>query len=132
MRHPKAIEWEDKLDEVFDRIDKALEEKYGELYDLHPVRERRKPTGNPEHDGLFRLGGFFTAGYGSEKGAGYIVKVDMVTLEDVDDDVKKKIEDDVASMLEAELPKAFPGKDLKVERDGAVYKIYGDLSLGEI
>ncbi len=131
MRHPKAIEWEERLDKIFDRIDKYLEAKYGDLYALHPARARRKPTGNPEHDGLFRLGGVFSAGFGSEKGAGYIVRVEMVTLEDVPDDVEDRIEDDVAMQLREELPKEFPGRGLKVERDGPRYKIYGDLSLGE-
>jgi hypothetical protein len=30
------------------------------------------------------------------------------------------------------LPEAFPGQELKVEKDGSIYKIYGDLSLGEV
>jgi hypothetical protein len=132
MRHPKAIEWEDRLDRVFDRIDKYLEGKYGDLYALHPARARRKPTGNPEHDGLFRIGGVFSAGFGSEKGAGYIVRVGFMTLENVDDGTEDRIEDDVAARLQEELPVEFPGVNLKVERDGPMYKIYGDLSLGDV
>lgn len=132
MRHPRAIEWEDGLDRIFDRIDKYLEQEYGDLYALHPARAQRKPTGNPEHDGLFRLGGVFSAGFGSEKGAGYIVRVEMVTLENVSDDMEDRIEDDVAAKLREELPKEFPGRELKVERDGNRYKIYGDLSLGTL
>ena len=132
MRHPKAIEWEERLDRIFDRIDGYLEGKYGDLYALHPARARRKPTGNPEHDGLFRLGGVFSAGFGSEKGAGYIVRVEMVTLANVPDDVEDAIEDDVAERLRVELTIEFPGRDLSVDRDGSKYKIYGDLSLGQV
>lgn len=121
--------WENKLKAVFDRIDTQMEEKYGDAYPLHPARAERKQTGNPEHDGLFQLGASFSAGYGSRLGAGYTVEVNMLTLDDVDAGLRKKIEDDVAEMLERELPKEFPGRDLKVEHDGSAYKIYGDLSL---
>ncbi|OVE76170.1 hypothetical protein BVX97_01915 [bacterium E08(2017)] len=131
MRHPKALEWEERLDRIFDRIDKSLEEEFGDAYSLHPVRARRKPTGNPEHDGLFRLGGVFSAGFGSEKGAGYIVRVEIVTLDDVPDDIEDHYEDFVAERLKQELPVEFPGVELNVERDGPRYKIYGDLSLGK-
>lgn len=133
MRHPSLYKWEKKLDEIFDGIDSYLEEKYGKLHSLHPVRARRKPTGNPEYDGLFQLGAVFTAGFGSDLGAGYIVKIEMVTLDKVDPEMRKSIEDDVAKMLRESLPKAFPGRDLRVRRDkGGIYKIYGDLSLGKV
>jgi hypothetical protein len=32
-------------------------------------------------------------------------------------------------MLRAGLPEAFPGRELSVERDGPVFKIFGDLSI---
>jgi len=130
MRHPKAILWEKKLDGVFRRIDKHLEEAYGSLYPLHPVRAQRGPTGHPEHDGLFRVGAAFSAGFGAKKGPGYVVQIDMMTLENVDPEIRMRIENAVAERLREELPEAFPGKDLRVERDGPSYKIYGDLHLG--
>jgi len=132
MRHPKAIDWEKKLDRICDWIDKYLEEKYGDLYPMHPVRARRKLTGHPESDGLFRAGTTFSAGFGSEKGPGYIVRIEMMTLEDISPEIQKTIEDDVAALLRGELPKEFPGRNLRVERDGHTYKIFGDLHLGQV
>lgn len=123
--------WEDRLKAVFDGIDKQLEEKYGDMYPLHPARADRSVTGNPEYDGLFQLGASFSAGYGSRLGAGYMVEVKMVTLADVDPELRKRIEADVAELLEQGLPEAFPERELKVERDGSAYKIYGDLNLDE-
>ena len=56
----------------------------------------------------------------------------MVTLAKVPRDVRTKIEGEVVRLLRDELPKAFPGRTLKVDRDGPVYKIHGDLSLGKV
>lgn len=131
MRHPKAIDWETKLLRIFNRIDHYLEENYGDIYRPHPVRANRKSTGNPEDDGLFRVGASFSAGFGSEKGAGYLVRIEFMTLEDVDANIRNRIEEEVASMLRKELPGEFPGKDLRVERDGNTYKIFGNLKLGK-
>jgi hypothetical protein len=132
MGHPKTIQWEKKLDRILRGIDVYLEKKYCALYDLHPVRARRKPTGNPQHDGLFRVTAAFSAGFGSEKGAGYIVRIEMMTLEDIDPEVAARIQADAAERLRDELPKAFPTQELKVEKDGVAYKMFGDLHLGKV
>lgn len=132
MRHPKVIEWEEKLKRVFDDIDHALEEKYRGHYTLHPARPPQGATSNPESDGLFNVGAAFSPGYGSEAGPGYIVEVRMATLEQVPADLMERIEEEVVQMLRERLPRAFPGQDLRVSRDGPVFKIHGDLSLGEV
>lgn len=132
MRHPKTVQWEKKLDRIFHRIDKYLEDKYGDLYPLHPVRAKRKRTGNPASDGLFRVGSTFSAGFGSEKGPGYIVRIEMMTLERISPDIQEHIDDDVAERLRHELPKEFPSAELRVERDGHSHKIFGDLRLGRV
>lgn len=132
MRHPKVIEWEAKLKRVFDEIDHVLEEKYGNRYALHPVRQPRGATANPESDGLFNVGAAFTPGYGSQSGPGYIVEVRVATLEYVPPEVLQSIEDEVVEMLRTKLPLAFPERNLTVSRDGPVVKIHGDLSLGEV
>ncbi len=124
MRHPKAIEWEETLKRVFDEIDHALEERYGNRYNLHPARPPRGATSNPESDGLFNVGAAFTAGYGSEFGPGYIVEVRMATLDRMPPDVIEQIEQEVVEMLREKLPQAFPGRQLHVSR--------GDLSLGAV
>ncbi len=131
MRHPKAIGWEDKLKALFDRIDDRLEERYGKKYPLHPNRPPRGATANRESDGLFNVGAAFSAGYGSSLGKGYVVEIRMATPARVPPAVMESIEQEVVSMIEAEVKTEFPGRDLKVSRDGPVYKIHGDLSLGE-
>ncbi|HMP90113.1 MAG TPA: hypothetical protein PJ991_07920 [Kiritimatiellia bacterium] len=128
-RHPRAIAWEEKLKEVFDVIDHELEDEYGDRYNLHPTRPSRGQTANPESDGLFNIGASFTAGYGSEHGRGYVINVRMVTLDQVSPDFQEKMEDEVVAKLRERLPAHFPGRDLRVERDGHVFKITGDLSL---
>lgn len=130
LRHHKAMAWERKLKELFDRIDGYLEDRYGKQYPLHPARSRRGETASPSADGLFRVGASFSAGYGSKLGPGYVVDVHMVTLSNVPKGVREEIQDEVARKLQKWLPETFPGKTLKVQRDGPVYKIHGDLSLG--
>jgi hypothetical protein len=43
--------------------------------------------------------------------------------------VREKIQAEAADLLRRELPLAFPERHLRVERDGTLYKIYGDLRL---
>ncbi len=130
MRHHKAEAWEQRLRAVFDRIDAELEARYGDRYPLHPARPEHGTTANPAHSGLFRLGGAFTAGFGSAHGPGYVVQVGMATLSHVPPEVQKQMEEQVVSRLREELPRAFPGRALHVSRDGHTFKIHGDLSLG--
>ena len=129
FRSTQVVEWEHKLKAIFDKIDDYLEDTYGNKYPLHPSRPKRGETSNKEHDGLFNVGAAYSAGYGSEHGAGYIVDIDMATLSHVPEPLQKTIEEAVISLLKKELPLAFPGQELKVSRDGHTYKIHGDLSL---
>lgn len=129
MDHPKIVEWERKLKEVFDEIDDYLEDTYGNEYTLHPSRPERGQTANKEHDGLFNIGASFSAGYGSEYGRGYVVDIVMVTLDEVPPLIERKVEKEVIKKLKKELPKYFPGTNLKIHRDGSTIKIHGDLSL---
>lgn len=131
MRHPKAIAWEDRLKRVFDAIDDRLEDRYGHLFPLHPARPARGRTANRESDGLFDVGAAFSAGFGSKIGRGYVVEIRMATLSHVPAPVREDIEREVVRLLKAGLANEFPGRKLRVSRDGNVYKIHGDLSLGE-
>jgi hypothetical protein len=128
MRHPRLERWETELKAVFNRIDDRLEEKYGHLYPLHPARPGRGKTASKAQDGLFNIGASYSAGFGSGRGAGYVVEVRMVTLSRVPGEVRRRIEEEAVELLRRELPTAFPGRDLEVVRDGNLYKIYGDLS----
>ena len=126
----KLVEnWEAKLKRLFDEIDDEIEQRFGSLYDLHPARPARGTTSNKEQDGLFDIGASFSAGFGSELGRGYVVDVDMVTLDRVPDEVSEHIELEVAELIKEKLPLFFPDRELEVRKDGKVFKIYGDLSL---
>lgn len=127
--NPKLARWESKLHKLLLEIDAELEEKYGHKWPLHPSRPRRGAAANPQYDGLFRLTASFSAGYGSELGPGYVFRVEIVTLSKIPPDVVEQIEEEAADLMRRGLPKVFPGRDMKVGRDGHVYKIYGDLSL---
>jgi len=131
MRHPKAEEWELKLKKIFDKIDEELEHLYGSKYPLRSGREPHGITMNREDDGLFDIGAAFSAGYGSAHGAGYVIEIRMSTPVSVPADVRKEIELYVVKNLRKMLPDAFPGRNLKVEQDGHVFKIVGDLGLDD-
>ncbi len=129
MKNPLLEKWEDRLQGLFDRIDHILEEKYGDLYPLRPNRPAHKQGVTPDADGLFDLGVSFSVGIGSSYGPGYVFRVKLATLQRVPEELVEKLENEVLELLELELPKDFPGKELKVARDGRVYKIFGDLDL---
>ena len=122
-------EFESNLDAVLADADRTMEERWGGRWSLHPARPEAGAAANPRYDGLFRVSAAFTAGYGSEKGPGYILRVETATLEDVPAEERAAFEDEAAALVRDGLAQAFPGRDLHVERDGGVYKIYGDLSL---
>ena len=78
---------------------------------------------------MFNVGASFSAGFGSRLGPGYVVEVRLATLERVPPPIREKIEEEVVDLLRHELPKAFPERHMRVDRDGPVFKIYGDLRL---
>ena len=131
MRHPLLIEWEDRLKKLFDEVDDFIEDKYGNKFSLHPNRPEKGSTSNKEHDGLFNIGASFTPGFGSEIGRGYVIDVDMITLDKIPADTESEILDDVISQVRKRLPSFFPERKLEISKDGNVFKIHGDFSLGE-
>lgn len=131
MWHPKSVEWDDRMKDLFDRVDRDLEESYAGRWRLRRNRPARGSTSNPEMDGLFNVGVFFTPGFGSRLGRGYLVEVVIATDEAVPADERAEVEGRVRDLVAAFLPDAFPGRDLGIERDGAMLKIHGDLGLGE-
>ena len=127
----KLERWEARLKKVFDEIDTEFErEGFCRRFKLHPNRPPAFATATREDDGLFDLGAAFSVGIGSEHGPGYVVQARLATLENVPPDTQAKFEAEVVRRLREKLPKAFPGVALHVDRDGPVYKIHGDLSLG--
>ena len=121
--------FEDTLHGVLSEIDGTLEERWGARWPLHPARPPRGTAANPQYDGLFRVTASFTAGYGSTWGPGYLFRVEFSTLSPIPANARAEIEEAAVALLREGLARAFPGRDLRVDRDGAVYKIHGDLSL---
>ena len=130
VMHYQLDRFETRLKELFDEVDDYLEDKYGAYYPLHPARARRGATSNKESNGLFNVGASFSAGYGSERGRGYVIDIDMVTLSIVPAEVEEKIEEDAVDLVRRKLPHYFPDRNLEVMRDRHTFKISGDLSLG--
>lgn len=128
--NPTLAKWEDKLYKILHAIDIYLEDKYGNLLPLHPSRPEHGTAVNPQYDGLFRLTASFSAGYGSALGAGYIFRVEFVTLSKISSTQREAIEDEAADLMRQGLALAFPDQHMTVARDGSVYKISGDLRLG--
>ncbi|MDD2454724.1 MAG: hypothetical protein PHG96_00505 [Kiritimatiellae bacterium] len=129
MRNINLENWEGKLNSLLRRVDRALEERFGKEYDLHPARGAHGSADNPQHDGLFRVTAAFTPGFGSRLGRGYVLQIEMVTLETVPADKAELIEKEAVRMIGEGLETALPGRGLKVARDGQLWKITGDLSL---
>ena len=132
MKHPSLVQFEADLKRLFDSVDDYLEEKYGRKYQLHPSRPARGQTSNKAQDGLFNVGASFSAGYGSRYGRGYVVQVEMVTLERVPPHVRELVEQEAADLVNEKLAFYFPGRDLAVARDRNIFKIHGDLRLGDL
>jgi hypothetical protein len=129
--HPKLTAFTSTLDALFREVDNFLEDEWGEVFSLHPNRPIRGLTDNPEMDGLFEIGADFTPGIGSERGRGYIVSFRAATLEKIPPDQFEFLMQEAAALIGDKLPRYFPGRELKVVRDGKRFKIVGDFSLGE-
>ena len=131
MFHPKTMEWDNRMKEMFDRIDRILEERYGGRWNLRRNRPERGATSNPEADGLFNVGAVFTPGYGSELGRGYLVDIVLASEEKISPEAREEIEQFVRDLLSEFLPVYFPDRKLSVDRDGSRYKIHGETGLGK-
>ncbi len=128
--HPKQIELEGIMRKMCDELDYRLEEKFGLAYPLHPNRPARGTAASVAYDGLFSTGTQFTLGYGSDHGRGYIVSVEMRTLAKVKQEDKKAVDEATVRIINELLPKYFPKRKIRMKKDGNVYKLVGDFSLG--
>lgn len=126
----KQDELERTLTQMCLKLDTYLEDKYGEKYPIHPNRLKRGKAASGNYDGLFSAGSKFTLGYGSNEGRGYIVDIDIVTLSWVNSEDEKAIIKDGINYLKSLLPEFFPNRKLEIKKDGNLYKIIGDFSLG--
>jgi len=128
MKNRRFVAWERRLKELFDTIDDHLEDTYGARFSIHPSRPRRGSTANKEADGLFNVGASFSPGFGSSLGRGFVVDVDVATLESVPSAIRSRIESDIFRLIRDGLPLYFPGSETYVGRDNGVTKIFGTLS----
>ena len=97
-----------------------------------PIAPPRGRAARVAYDGLFSTGVKFTLGYGSEAGKGYLVDVEISTLDRVEPQQRARIEEDAVRFLSEHLKDFFPERDLRIVKDGKVYKIVGDFSLGSL
>ncbi|MDR1420179.1 MAG: hypothetical protein LBI86_07390 [Treponema sp.] len=129
--HPKLAAFTRNLEALFHEVDEFLEDEWGGSFPLHPNRPARGSTENPEMDGLFDIAPDFTAGIGSGGGRGYIISLRAATLEAISSAQFEFLMETAAALVVKKLPAYFPGRSLKVIRDGRRFKIVGDFSLGE-
>lgn len=129
--HPKQEELENNLSLLCQNLDNYLEDEYGSRYRIHPNRLKRGLGSNPRFDGLFSTAMAFTLGYGSNTGRGYVVEVDIRTLDRVSPEERQEINDAAFSYIQNNLKEVFPNRDLSIVKDGKLMKIVGDFSLGE-
>lgn len=121
--------WEDALGRVLSSVDRELEERHAGRWTLHPARPFHGTAANPQYDGLFRVTASFTAGYGSELGPGYVLRTEIATLDRVSEADRAAVEEEAVGLVREGLAREFPGRALRVSRDGPTWKIHGDLSL---
>ncbi|MDR1788681.1 MAG: hypothetical protein LBR16_09600 [Treponema sp.] len=129
--HPKTVAFDKQLQVLFDEVDEFLENEWGGAFNLHPNRPARGTTSSPDMDGLFEVAPDFSPGFGSERGRGYLVSVRPATLDAVPPAQFEFLMAEAAAFVARSLPAYFPGRDLRVVRDGKRFKIIGDFSLGE-
>lgn len=132
MMHHKQVELEKNMKLMFDEIDDIMEDRYHENWILHPNRQKRGECANKEADGLFNVGVSFSPGYGTTYGRGYVIDISISTLEHIPFNIKSQLYSEVATLITERLPRFFPERKLEVVKDGAVYKIIGDFSLGSL
>ncbi len=130
LRHPATEAWEKRLRDVFHDIDRRLEARYGSRLARDPRRPAAGVTSSHEADGIFNVGAAYSPGFGSRHGAGYVVEIGIRSVRPPPPALREEIERAVVRQLRLALPRAFPGRRLEVIRDGSVWKIVGDLSLG--
>lgn len=130
--HPKQEELENKLSQLCQALDNHLEDKFGEHYRIHPNRLKRGQAANPTFDGLFSTSLAFTLGYGSQYGRGYVMNVEIRTLDKVSQYDRANIEADAFKFVSENLKTFIPDNNLDIVHDGNVMKVIGDFSLGEV
>ncbi len=132
ISNPNQEKFDHSLRLLCNELDEYLENRFGHLYQLHPNRLKRGKAGNVSYDGLFSTGTKFTLGYGSKSGKGYLVDIEIITLDTVSKEDRMMIDQEAVQFITKKLPHYFPSRILKVIHEGKVFKIVGDFSLGTL
>ena len=130
--HPKQEELEDRMSLLCQELDNHLEDVFGTRYTIHPNRLKRGQGSNPIYDGLFSTSMAFTLGYGSKYGRGYVMNVEIRTLDRVSQYDMADIKADAFSFVRQNLKTYIPEHELDIVQDGPVMKVIGDFNLGEV
>ena len=120
-------DWERALRRVLDRVDDALEDRFGGAYALSHNRPPRGATANKLYDGLFAVQAKFSLGFGRREGPGYSIEVRTVTFDEIPAEVQEEIRGVVGATLRQEIPGAFPDREIQVSEVGRDFLIHGDL-----
>lgn len=131
-QHPKSEAWDRTLQAVVEQVDQTMEARHGHKFVLGWNRPAAGSTCNPQMDGLFNIGTKFTLGFGSALGRGYVLDLVVSSRDPVPPATLAAWEAEAAGLVQDELVRRFPGRDLRVERDGPVFKIVGDFGLGTV
>ncbi|UPA11800.1 hypothetical protein [Borrelia venezuelensis] len=123
-------EFENALFKICLDVDCVLEDEFGNSYKVHPSRLSRGKAANGLLDGLFRVTTSFTLGYGSKFGRGYLVIIEIITLDMVDIEFSNRVIERGIKVFGEKLKERFPGKKLFIVQDINVYKIIGDFFSG--
>ena len=113
-------------------LDNYLEDQYSDIFTLHPNRPKRGAGANPSFDGVFATSVSFTLGYGSKYGRGYLIVIDVRTLQYVSSSQREEINNRAFLFIQKTLPVEFPERKLEIVRDGNLLKVIGDFSLGDV
>ncbi|WP_320127828.1 hypothetical protein [uncultured Sphaerochaeta sp.] len=130
--HPSQEALETNFRLLCDDLDTFLENTFGHRYTRHPNRLARGKAASVAYDGLFSTGTQFTLGYGSNYGRGYIVDIEIRTLDKIPATERQEIEEEAINQLKTFIPSRFPDRKISVVKDGNVYKLIGDFSLGSV
>ncbi|BCR21540.1 hypothetical protein [Borrelia sp. HM] len=118
--------FENELFNICLDVDYILENEFGSFYEIHPSRPSRGSASNGILDGLFRVTTSFTLGYGSKFGRGYLIIIEIITLNVVDEEFTNKVIKRGIKVFAEKLKEKFPEKNLSIVYDINVYKIIGD------
>ncbi|AHH08059.1 hypothetical protein baBA2_000094 [Borrelia anserina] len=118
-------EFENELFNICLYVDCVLEDEFGNSYEVHPNRLSRGKAANGLLDGLFRVTTSFTLGYGSKFGRGYLIIIEIITLDVVDIKFNNRVIERGIEVFSEKLREKFPERNLSIVHDINVYKIIG-------